>query len=89
MTRGEVFIKRGKYKHGHCSSISNSAWCNLNNKGDIPKLHDLCHNPKCECQKQINFTPRQFQLEEAGFKCTIKKILMGLKKCGIISVNLD
>ena len=27
------------------------------------KLHDMCHNPKCRCQKQITFTPKQFQLE--------------------------
>ena len=32
----------------------------------------MCHNPKCKCQKQITFTPKQFQLEGAGFKNTMK-----------------
>ena len=42
----------------HCSPMSNSAWCDLNSRGDLLKLHDLCHNPKCKCQKQITFTPK-------------------------------
>ena len=37
----------------------------------------MCHNPKCKCQKQITFTPKQFQLEGAGFKNTMKKIFKG------------
>ena len=34
----------------------------------------MCHNPKCKCQKQITFSPNQFQLEGAGFKNTMKNI---------------
>ena len=30
----------------------------------------MCPNPKCKCQKQITFTPNQFQLEGGGFKST-------------------
>ena len=41
------------------------------------KLHDMCHNPKCIYQKQITFTPNQFQLEGNGFKNTMKKIFQG------------
>ena len=41
------------------------------------KLHDMCHNPKCNCQKQINFSPRQFQLEGNGFKNTMIKTFKG------------
>ena len=37
----------------------------------------MCHNPKCNCQKQITFTPKQFQLEGNGFKNTMKKIFKG------------
>ena len=37
----------------------------------------MCHNPKCKCQKQITFTPNQFQLEGGGFKNTMKKIFKG------------
>ena len=37
----------------------------------------MCHNPKSNCQKQITFSPKQFQLEGAGFKKTLKKILKG------------
>ena len=32
------------------------------------------HNPKSNCQKQITFTPRQFQLEGNRFKNTKKKL---------------
>ena len=37
----------------------------------------MCHNPKCKCQKQITFSPNQFQLEGVGFKHTMKKIFKG------------
>ena len=37
----------------------------------------MCHNPKCKCQKQITFSPNQFQLEGAGFKNTMKKKFKG------------
>ena len=75
MTKGEVFIKNAKCSHGHRSGMSNSAWCDLNKNCTVLKLHDMCHNPKCNCQKQITFSPRQFQLERAGFKSNMKKIL--------------
>ena len=57
--------------------MSNSAWTDLNSKGNILKLHDNCPNSKCGCQKIIKFTPHQFQLEGAGFKNTMKKIFKG------------
>ena len=37
----------------------------------------MCHNPKCKSRKQINFTPKQFQLEANDFKKTMKKIFQG------------
>ena len=37
----------------------------------------MCHNPKCKCQKQITFTPKQFELEGSGFKNTMKKFFEG------------
>ena len=37
----------------------------------------MCHNPKCKCRKQITYSPNQFQLEGAGFKNTMNKILEG------------
>ena len=57
MTKREDFIKRRKCKNNHCSSMSISAWTDLNSKGNILKLHDKCPNPKCGCQKIITFTP--------------------------------
>ena len=77
MIRCGDFIKNAKCNHGHRSAMSNSAWCDLNKNCTVLKLHDMCHNPKCKCQKQITFSPRQFQLEEAGFKKTMKKTLKG------------
>ena len=77
MTRGQDFIKNAKCTHGHRSAVSNSAWCELNKNCTVLKLHDMCHNAKCKCQKQITFTPNQFQIEGAGFKNTMKKIFKG------------
>ena len=68
MTKGSDFIKSGKCSHGHRSAMSSSAWCDLNKNCTVLKLRDMCHNPKCKCQKQITFSPDQFQLEGAGFK---------------------
>ena len=75
MTKGEYFVKKGKCGHNHCSAMSNSAWCDLNSKGDILKLHDRC--AKCNSQKLITFTPRQYMLEGTGFRNTMKKIFKG------------
>ena len=77
MTRGQDFIKNAKCTHGHRSAMSNSAWYDLNKNCTVLKLHDMFHNPKCKCQKQITFSPNQFQLEGAGFKNTMKKIFKG------------
>ena len=74
MTRGQDFIKNAKCTHGHRSALTNSAWCDLNKNCTVLMLHDMCHNPKCKCQKQITFSPNQFQLEFAGFKNTMKKL---------------
>ena len=57
MTKGEDFIKRGKCKSNHCSSMSNSAWTDLNSMANVLKLHDKCPNLKCGCHKIITFTP--------------------------------
>ena len=37
----------------------------------------MCHNPKCKCQKQITFTPKQFQLEGVSIKSKLQKIFKG------------
>ena len=80
MTRGEDFIKRGKCGKNHCSSMSNSAWTDLNSKGNILKLHDKCPNPKCSCQKIITFTPHHYMLEGGSIKSKLQKIFRGTKK---------
>ena len=77
MTSGESFTKNAKCTYGHRSAMSNSARCDLNKSCTVLKLHDICHNPKCNCQKQITFGPNQFQLEGAGFKITMKKNIKG------------
>ena len=51
MTKGEDFIKNAKCNHGHRSTVSNSAWCDLNIYCTVSKLHIMCHNPKCNWQK--------------------------------------
>ena len=79
MTRGEDFIKRGKGSKNHCLSMSNSAWTDLNSKGNILKVHDKCPNPKCGCQKIITFTPHQYMLELGSIKSKLQKIFRGTK----------
>ena len=80
MTKGEDFIKRGKCKNNHCSSLSNSAWTDLNSKENLLKLHDKCPNPKCGCQKLLTFTPHQYMLEGGSIKSKVQKIFKGTKK---------
>ena len=78
MTKGEDFIKRGKFKiNNHCSSVSNFAWTDINSKGNILKLHDKCPNPKCGCQKIINFTRHQYMLEGGSIKSKLQNIFRG------------
>ena len=73
-------MKKGKCKTNRCSSMSNSAWCDPNNKGDILKLHDICPNPKCKCQKVIIFTPHQYMPEGGSIESELQKIFRGSKK---------
>ena len=87
MTRGQDFIKSAKCTHGHRSAMSNSAWCDLNKNCTVLKLHDMCHNPKCKCQKMITFTPNQFQLEGGSIKVNYKKFLKEQKQLGINSLS--
>ena len=77
MTRGESFVKNADCTHGHRSAMSYSAWSGLNKNCTVLKLHDMCHNPKCNCQKQITFTPQQYMPEGKGFENTMKKIFKG------------
>ena len=72
MTRAESFIKMAKCQPGHRSVMSNSAWCDLNKNCTVLKIHDMCHNSKFNCQKQITFKPKQFQLEGRSIKKTAK-----------------
>ena len=80
MTKGENLIKKAKYKLGRRSAVSNSAWFELNKNCNVLKLHYMCHIRKCNCQKQITFTPKQYMLEGNGFKNTMKKIIKGSQK---------
>ena len=87
MTRAESFMKRGKCSKNHCSSMSNSAWTDLNSQGNILKLHDKCPNPKCNCQKIITFTPHHYMLEGGSIKSKLQKIFRGHKQHGINLLN--
>ena len=60
--------------------MSNAAWCDLNSKGNILKLHDKCPNPKCNCQITITFTPNQYMLEGGSIKSKLQKIFRGTRK---------
>ena len=77
MTRAENFMKKGKCSKNHCSSMSNSAWTDLNSQGNILKLHDKGPNPRCDCQKIITFTPHQYMLEGGSIKSKLQKTFRG------------
>ena len=77
MTRAENFFENAKCKHGHLSAMSNSAGSDLNKVCTVLKLHDMCHNPKCNCQKQITFTPKQIQLEGRSIQSKLQEIFRG------------
>ena len=78
MTEEEDFIERGKFKNNDCPSMSSSAWCDLNSKGNILKLHDKCS--KCNFLKIITFTPHQYMLESGSIKSKLQKNYNGTKK---------
>ena len=64
--------------------MCNSAWCDLNKTGTVLNLHDMCHNPNFNCQKQITFTPKQFQggsikIRRWFHKKKLKSIFKGTK----------
>ena len=75
MTKADKFIINAKFKHGHPSAMSNSAWLDLNKGCTVLKLHIMCHNPKLNCQEQIFFNPEKYMLEGARFKNTMKIFL--------------
>ena len=79
MSRAENFFQSAKCTHWQRSVMSNSAWCDLNKNCAVLKLHDMCHNPKCNCQKLISFTPKQFQLEEGSIKSKLQKVFKGIQ----------
>ena len=54
MSRYDKFLKRGKCIHGHCSKMSNAPWTDLNCNNTILKLHDMCPNKNCNCQKLLS-----------------------------------
>ena len=57
--------------------MSISEWCDLTKNCTVLKLHDKCHNSKCNCQKQIRFTLKQFQLEGGSIKGILQKLFRG------------
>ena len=77
MTRAENCIKSAKCKHGRRSAMSSSAWFGSIKNCTVLKSHDICHNPKCICQKHITFTPRQFQLQGGSIKSKLQKFFKG------------
>ena len=77
MTKGEDFFKRRKYKNNHCSSMSNSAWSDINSKSNLIKLDDKCPNPKWNCHKIFTFTPHLFMVEGGSIKSKLQKIFRG------------
>ena len=79
MTGAKIFFKNAKCKHGHRAPMSKIAWSDLTKHCNVLKIHDTYHYPKCMCQKQITFTPKQFQLEGGSIKSKLKAIFKGTK----------
>ena len=60
MTGGEDLYILWKWKGGHCSSMSNSVWYDLNGKGDMLRLHDICPNTRCKGQEKLHWALGSF-----------------------------
>ena len=57
--------------------MSKNAWCDLNSKGNLIKLHDK--SPKCTCQKLITFIPNHIKLKGGSIKSKLQKNFRGAK----------
>ena len=79
LARCQRFEQNAKFKHGECTVMSNTAWCYLNSKGDLMKLHHKYPKNKCSCQKMINFNPSQFETERSGLKSKSQTIFKGFQ----------
>ena len=53
------------------------AWLDLNEGGTIFNRHKECLISNCKGQKQIIFTPKQFQLECGNFESELGKLSRG------------
>ena len=42
----------------------------------------MCHNPKCNCQKQITFTPKHYMLEGGSIKSELQENFEGTQTAG-------
>ena len=42
----------------------------------------MCHSPKCNCQKQIYFTPKLYMLEGGSIKSKLQKKFRGTQIAG-------
>ena len=87
LTKGEKLQKFAKCKNNVSSPMSELSWCDFYNNGNQLRTQDVCPNPRCKCQKQITFTPNQFQLEGAGYKNTKQKVLKGIQKAWIFFLS--
>ena len=77
-------MRKRKYELWHFSPISNEAWCDLNSKGDILKLHDRCPNSKCKRQTQKTIIPRQYNWKAQDFYPKWPKFSKRLQKFAIL-----
>ena len=62
-----------KSKHGHCSSMLNSAETALKSSATVTKRHDLCPNRKLNCHEQTEINTKQFEGGLKGFTTKLKK----------------
>ena len=74
------YKKLQNVKRNNSSPMSITAWAELNSKGDILNLHNLCGKDGRKCQNLICFTPKQFEMEGDGFKNTMRKFFKGNEK---------
>ena len=86
-TKGEKLQKSAKCKNKQSSPISKTAWIDLNSKWDILNLHDLCGKDVCKYPKTICYTPKQFEMEGAGFKKKRKRYSKVVRKLGTLFLN--
>ena len=82
MTRGQNFIKNSKCTHGHRSTMSNSAWCELNKSCTVLQYTICAIILNVSAKNKLFSVQSNFNEKELDSKIPRKKYLRDIKQLG-------